>query len=327
MNFQRKNDIYRGCNFSSNMLQEYKRYIRQWQDNILKLNEALSKENAEEIEKYHILSENAYKKYVELSQVPMMNENATFGELNEAFISVLPKLFRKGNKKVIRECVNLIKGDKNLLAQSRFYNAVSKYTKDNGSPSDYINECLTLVDIDKKTLNQSKQRLAEILAKNEISVGDITLNEEKKNFYENCESLLTEKKTLANVSDRRRAIENVCKYMEKQSAIVSENKVKEVNERLSSKLASLNEAEMALVKDIIDCRQPQKEKRQKQIFETFKKECLSKIEQMLEDCATEDDKEGLLEIKKQIDEKNFTAETVIHDLTKLMEVHSLLFEK
>jgi hypothetical protein len=75
----------------------------------------------------------------------------------------MPKLMVK-NKKVIKECVKMIKEDKNLLAQFKFCNSLRKFNCDTDA-KDYINESLNLVakDIDYKTLRESNKKFAKFL--------------------------------------------------------------------------------------------------------------------------------------------------------------------
>ena len=64
----------------------------------------------------------------------------------------------------------------------------------------------------------------------------------------------------------------------------------------------LNEEEKNFVKEIMDFKQGEKDEKKEKLFNRFKNECLNTINKLISE-ADSDEKEGLLAIKEQIEEK------------------------
>jgi hypothetical protein len=308
-------------------MEQYNRYIKLWQQCILKMNQAINDNNFEEADTWENKANEAYEKYKEDSKLPYENENRNFGELNYIFEDALPRLF-KSNKKALKECMTMIKEDKNLLYQFKFYNALSKYSS-NDDAKDYIKESLELAsnNINYKTVSESVKRFGKLLAKHELGA-NVELDEDTKKYYSSCTKLLTEKKKITNLNERVNHISYLNKYLmeHKKPAEVESIDIKKMTESLDKKIANLNENERALVKDIIDAKKPRAEAIKEELFNKFKNECINKVNEMLqqENC---DEKDGLNNIKEQLENQRYCSETIVKDIAKIMEIHSILFEK
>ena len=176
-------------------MDEKQQYFELWNKAMLKLKEAMIAGDAENIEKYHQDVEDAYERYKEAADFETQMMDSKFATINTTLESVMPKLMAK-NKKALRECINLIKEDKNLMAQFKFCNALKKFNCDTDA-KDYINESLNLVskDINLKTLKESNKKLAKLLVKYSIKPSN-DINESNLKFAKNCDYLLSHKKTL-----------------------------------------------------------------------------------------------------------------------------------
>lgn len=306
------------------MAKEYFKYVKQWQDVSIKINEAMQKDDFELADKLMKESVDLYEKYKTSSALPRKNSKKTFGELSYIFENELPNLLAN-NKKAVNECMNYIKNDKNLLSQFKFINSLNNYSC-NGSAVDYINESLNMAleNIDRKTLKKSVKGFSQILAKNEV--GNDNINEEDKKFFVNCAKLISEKKSMSNLSDYTNTINEVAEYVEKHKKTINENKKNDINaltEALSNKMSQLSEESQSLVKDIIDFKSPMVEERQSKLLEKLKNECLNKIQTLKEG---KEDTSDFDVIEEKIKSKNYCKETIIKDIANLLEIRDILFD-
>ena len=263
-------------------MDEKQQYFELWQTAVAKAAEALKIGNLEEAEKYHQAMEDAYERYKEAADFEDSTLDSKFATLNTTFESVMPKLMIK-NKKAVKECINLIKEDKNLMAQFKFCNTLKKFNCDTDA-KDYINESLNLVskDINIKTLKESNQKLAKLLIKYSIKPSN-DINESDLKFAKNCDYLLSHKKTLNNLTEFTNNLKEASDYIVENRKNNKERiDILSMAEQVEKKLNSLNEAEQALVKDIMVAKTGVAESRRQNLFNKIKNECIEKINKMID---------------------------------------------
>lgn len=307
-------------------MDEKQQYFELWQTAVAKAAEALKIGNLEEAEKYHQAMEDAYERYKEAADFEDSTLDSKFATLNTTFESVMPKLMIK-NKKAVKECINLIKEDKNLMAQFKFCNALKKFNCDTDA-KDYINESLNLVskDINIKTLKESNQKLAKLLIKYSIKPSN-DINESDLKFAKNCDYLLSHKKTLNNLTEFTNNLKEASDYIvENRKNNKEKIDILSMAEQVEKKLNSLNEAEQALVKDIMVAKTGVAESRRQNLFNKIKNECIEKINKMIDE-NTGSEKERLLNLKETILLKEYDKDKVVEDIAKLLEVGAVLSDK
>lgn len=307
-------------------MNEKQQYFELWQTAVAKAAEALKIGNLEEAEKYHQAMEDAYERYKEAADFEDSTLDSKFATLNTTFESVMPKLMIK-NKKAVKECINLIKEDKNLMAQFKFCNALKKFNCDTDA-KDYINESLNLVskDINIKTLKESNQKLAKLLVKYSIKPSN-DINENDLKFAKNCDYLLSHKKSLNNLTEFTNNLKEASDYIvENRKNNKEKIDILSMAEQVEKKLNSLNEAEQALVKDIMVAKTGVAESRRQNLFNKIKNECIEKINKMIDE-NTGSEKERLLNLKETILLKEYDKDKVVEDIAKLLEVGAVLSDK
>ena len=304
-------------------MDEKQKYLQVWENAVRKASDALRNGDLELAEKFHQEMEDAYERYKESCDFEDRTMNSNFAALNMAMDSALPKLFIK-NKNAIKECINLIKEDKNLLTQFRFCNALKNFNCDS-DPINYVNESLDLVskDINLKTLSESNRKLAELMVKHNIRPLD-ELSESDVKFAESCDYLLCHKKSLTNLTDFTNNTKAVGSYiLEHKKELVNKVDVLSLAEKVEKKLNSLNEAEQALVKDIMDAGSAVAESRRQNLFNKIKGECIEKINKLVSESDGED-KERLLSMKETIMLKDYDKDSIVEDIAKLLEIGAVL---
>lgn len=262
----------------------------------------------------------------------LMNElNTTnFGVLNHIFESELPTLI-KTNKKAVRDVIKTIKEDKNLQSQFSFYNVIKEqYNSSHAemiTPEVALEKLVKIVceEIDPKTIKKSNKKLRDVMIENNIIPSDF-VDEESKKLYENGNVILTTKRTSNNMLPLAESYDAVCKWMTAHKDDKVKNTkdvdtlVKEFEEKLKT---NLNESEMSFVQEITDFRSPIAEKRKEKLFNKFKNECISKINDMLKEDAENTELKGLSE---QINEMTFDKNNIVKDIAKLLEIRDILMD-
>ena len=303
-------------------MDEKQKYFQIWEAAVTKAREAMKQGGIEAAEKYIQEMDDAFERYKEACNFEDSMIDSNFATINATLESVLPKLMTK-NKKALRECVKLIKEDKNLLAQFKFCNALRKFNCDTDA-KDYINESLKLVskDINYKTLKESNRKFAKLLIKHNIKPSNINENEMK--FAKSCDYLLTHKKSLNNLTNFTNNLKSASDYLVENKKL-NENKVDILSmaEQVEKKLNSLNEAEQALVKDIMMANSSGAETRRMNLFNKIKNECIEKINKMISENEG-DEKERLLNLKETIMLKEYDKSNIVGDIAKLLEIGAVL---
>ena len=301
-------------------------YLKAWEDAVRKTSQALKAGDNELADKYFREMEDAYEQYKEIADFETTMMASNFSVLNNQFESVMPNLMVK-NKKILNEGVSLIKGDKNLLKQFKFINALRAY---DGSvnPTEYINEsiALSLNGLDRKFAKESNKKFAKIIIKNGIVADEINENEQK--FLNDCDYLMLNKKKLSNLLEYNKRIASVADYIKENAKVSSENKFKPVKmiEDVDKKIANLNESERALVMDIISARNGFAEERRRNFYENMKNECLKKVDKLISENEGEE-LERLKGLKESIENQKYCKESIVKDIAKLLEIGSILSEK
>jgi uncharacterized coiled-coil DUF342 family protein len=80
---------------------------------------------------------------------------------------------------------------------------------------------------------------------------------------------------------------------------------------------------MSFVQEITDFRSPIAEKRKEKLFNKFKDECITKINDMLKEDGDNAELKGLSE---QINEMTFDKNNIVKDIAKLLEIRDILMD-
>lgn len=254
----------------------------------------------------------------------MYNESTNFGIANHIFDQKMPELFKK-NRKAMKEFVQTVRSDKNLVAEAMFYKAMRDY--DGSVESDkYVNECLDLATrrIDFNTVNESNRKIADVMKKYGI-MSDGLISEERKQMYECCDYLLTNKKKLSNVVQMNERTKMVKNFLNENNNQKHDEKQPDVDRQLSDfeqKYGNtLSEYEHSIVRDITN--ESTSNGRKRELFNMFKEETLDKINAVMTE-SDNDEKEKLRIVKEEIENITFNANTLKKDIVKLIEVKEIM---
>lgn len=298
-------------------------YFNKWVEAAEKMKEAMRNGEITLADQFLQEMEDAYERYKEAANFEDSTRDASFATLNMALENAIPTLFVK-NKNAVKDCIKLIKEDKNLLTQFKFCNALKNFNCDTDAMS-YVNESLELVskDINMKTLKESNSKLANLMIKYNIRPAK-ELNESDIDFANSCNYLLEHKKKLSNLTEFTNNVKVVSDYIvENKKENGKKLNVLAMAEQVEKKLNSLNEDERALVKDIMAVNNSVAESRRQTLFNKIKNECVEKINKMISENEG-DEKERLLNLKETIMLKEYDKNSIVEDIAKLLEIGAVL---
>ena len=258
----------------------------------------------------------------------------SFACLNEIFKNTVDKLYEtKEGKRLIKKYVKTIKESNDLKKVYSIYNIVNSPNKiDDGTL--FIKESMSLIkEIDKKNYNDSLSSISDIVKECVVSTNlDIeTIEKLKSKYYGSINE------SLDYVLFNKMGINNVVEYTNDLSRItnfINENKKHENDLMVEGKsICELigdfdklftNDIEIwesTAIKDISLAELSGKDK--KDIFEEYKSECLSIIEENLNEKDAENSSrfQGM---KEKLMKKEFNSDTIVEDILMLSELKHVL---
>lgn len=297
------------------------KYIQKWEDKINEVRESLIKEDFNSYDNKMLELNNLYEQYKR--DVQLTYECTNFGMAKYIFEDNLKNLFLT-NKNVVKEYINTVKNDKNLIVQSHLLEALSNYN-DFGEPVKFTNDVFELAinNIDRHTLAESNQKVFNIIKKYNIKPSDY-INGDKLLFFERCDFILKNEKKMHNINEIQNVMSLITEHVKNNvKSNINENNVnvKSIFNEFENKLnKNLTIEELELVKSLIENKNIEQSKN---IFNEFKSNCIQTIECMIN---ADDNKSDLCELKKQIENKQFNSETIIEDVIKFIDVNNILNE-
>jgi hypothetical protein len=300
---------------------EKNRYILQWEDYCKKALEAMENNHFDVYDDLMKKADDIYKLYREDSNLTY--ECTNFGMANYIFENALPSLF-KFNKNIIKEFIETIKNDNNLLVQFKFYNAL-KNINEGIDKRLYINEALQILkkSINVKTLNESNNKLFTIIKENKIRPTSV-INESDLKYFNSCDYLFKHNPKLSNLNFINENLNTVIEYCDYKNINNSTSDFASMMESFEEKYKNiLTEEEKSFVKEIIDTKSENATDKKETLFNKIKSECIETLNTLLES-SDNDEKDGLKTIKGQINNMMFCENTLVKDIAKLLEIRDIL---
>ena len=302
------------------------KYTKEFSNYINIMNEALKKNDYKAYEYAKSILDEAIEDAKEEDALKEEMNTTNFGVLNHIFETELPTLL-KNNKKAVREVIKTIKEDKNLKSQFNFYNVIKEqYNGKVAEAREVLDTLVKLVceNVDQASIKKSNNKLRKVMVENGI-VPSSFIDEDSMSLYENGNVILTTKRATENTIPLIESYDKVCKWMKKHAKDKKESKdvdalIREFEEKLKT---NLNESEISFVQQITDFRTPIAEQRKEKLFNKFKNECVSKINDMLKEDGDNDELKALSE---QINGMKFNKDSIVTDIAKLLEIRDILMD-
>ena len=242
----------------------------------------------------------------------MYGESLNFGVIYNVFEQNIDDLYKtKKGKRVIKEVYNLIKNNKLLNEQFKIYDLFEKSTNIE-NVKDFVNESLSLVkNYNKKDIIKANSKLIKLIESKKLNEF-VEIPEEVENLYEAVEYLMLNKKTFNNVNDYLNAQNVIVEHIENNNqSVINEEKetltidnFEEILDEEQNKFdEKLNEDEKKLIAMFTN-----KNSKNRDIFESYKRKTLHKINEVLEK-SEEEDKEQWKNVYENVKAKTYTDNT------------------
>lgn len=256
------------------------------------------------------------------------------GTIKNIFESISDRLYSTAEgKKLIGKYIKCLKENKNLRTLYSICDSINKpsYVADVNL---FLNEAINYgSNIDIKKLAEEKSKFSSIVVDcikeskmtNEELTEAINAN---KDINESIDYLLTNKKSIKTLSERANKTAVLSNYINEnmpEKSVVEEGKsVKELLNALNETFdASLESWEMKVAKDIALANLSNRSK--KELFEGYKAECIKTLDTLMESKNVED-KSRFSTMKSQLENKEFSEETLSEDLLNLAKLNYTLTE-
>ena len=252
-----------------------------------------------------------------------------FGTIKSTYNILLAEGIAKktsDGKVAFKNYIRTIKENKALKTQfDVYYSIENKIESDKFKASEYVNECISLLDgFSKKEIKDVNLKLTE----NKIfGTIEIKLDDAKSKLYEDINTLIFTKKSSTNIDKIVNAKSGIVDYILNNkkaevnewnglpNSIISEIAVEKFNEQY----CDLTESEMKVVSVIMGVNESEKE----ELYKSSIKECLEIINNKLTE-SSGDIKEKLLATKENLLNRDYNKETFISDVSKIIELKNNL---
>lgn len=301
---------------------DYNKYVKQWEKSIMTMGESIQNDN---FSNWDTLMENVKstsercKKYHDFYS----NEH-TFGELN-ALVKENITWLMANDKSFINEYVTMVKENKTIKDLYNFYATLGGFNGTSEARS-LVTESLSYFDngMTKKDIRNATVALKSLMESHEILFDTEQINESTRKFFSDCETLISERKTMTTINNRNKIIESVSNYVNENKKSKAEDGC-DINEKISRFAKSYNEGlseeQKKLFLDVIG--NNSNVSALKSLFDESKKQCLSVIENSFEKCDS-DELDKLSEIKEKVNNKMFTENTAKDDIREFMKITNIL---
>lgn len=303
-----------------------KKYNKEFSHYASVIAEALSKGDLSTYRAADALLKESVSAYEMEKKLEAQLNTRNFGVLNHIFEQELPRLF-KTNKKAVRAVVKLIKEDKNLLNQFNFYKALKEYNSSSVDSEAYLKRLVE--EFDNKINHEnlccaiSNEKLRDTLIENNVFPSDF-IDEKDMRLYEDVETLTCSKILLSNtlvILEAEKRVANILNENKKvEDAKPKVDAIREFEENMKD---TLTESEIDLVKTITSAREPIAEAKREKLFNSYRDECIKKVDEMIASEPYNDELKGL---KQQIESKTYNKETIVEDMAKLLAIRDVLDE-
>lgn len=258
----------------------------------------------------------------------------SFACLNEIFKNTVDKLYEtKEGKRLIKKYVKTIKESNDLKKVYSIYNIVNSPNKINDGTL-FIKESISLIkEIDKKNYGDSLSSISDIVKECAVSANlDTEAIENIKDKYhgsisESLDYVLFNKMDMNNIVEYTNGLSRITNFINENKK--HENDLMAEGKSICELIGDFDKLftndieiwESTAIKDISLAELSGKDK--KGVFEKYKSECLSIIEENLNEKDVENSSrfQGM---KEKLMKKEFNSDTIVEDILMLSELKHVL---
>lgn len=261
-------------------------------------------------------------------------DSLSFACLNDIFKNTVDKLYEtKEGKRLIKKYVKTIKESNDLKKVYSIYNIVNSPNKINDGTL-FIKESISLIkEIDKKNYSDSLSSISDIVKECAVSANfDTEAIENIKDKYhgsisESLDYVLFNKMDMNNIVEYTNGLSRITNFINENKK--HENDLMAEGKSICELIGDFDKLftndieiwESTAIKDISLAELSGKDK--KGVFEEYKSECLSIIEENLNEKDAENSSrfQGM---KEKLMKKEFNSDTIVEDILMLSELKHVL---
>lgn len=251
----------------------------------------------------------------------MLSNIVDFITAKSVFESVAPYLLsKKGGKELVNSYTRVIKENKSLRTLYT-YNEGLNENKTTDSKKTYIIEALKIGDkVNNDEYIKGMSNIISLISESFNLLGDdfvlenVKINNETKKLGESLCYLTTMNKSIKNINEYMRHIDNV-------SGIIYENKNDVINSNLTLDEIASSLRKNNMNENVDDIFNNQDKEGN---FEETKKLCLEMLNTQKHNTADDDIIEQLSEIENKLSKKQYTFETYTKDMLYMTELQEVL---
>lgn len=267
--------------------------------------------------------------------------NESVKGLKEQPISVLVNVFEsisdklvsgKKGQKCIKKYVNVIKENADLK-KAYIADNIARYPKDINDSKLFTDTFVRMLqEIDSKSLKDGREKLSEVVSESVI-VSKITseelnniINESKTSINEAFDYLVENKCVPTNMVEWCNKVATITDYVNANNVMTEECEVdnpQKLLEELSDMVGDGSTDTSKVMIDLSEC--ILKGESPEVLFETYRNECISAIDEAMEDVSVEE-KARLESMKMGLNEKKYREDTLSEDLLKMRELKQVISE-
>jgi hypothetical protein len=279
---------------------------------------------------FNAVCEKREKELQVIAESEKLNTNS-FLFIKESFANLSPSLIKtKKGASIINKYVNEHKKNRELQKMFLVYENLTTANKTMNLDS-FINEMKEMVgNIDTKALNRGISRLNTILKEGYVEVG-----EEAKNALSTHNNEVLDE-SVKYVFNNTKKLDNITRFnlcVNEIKNFINENKVQpisfkskvnadEILENFNREFSAdnMSEDDYKLTKLIYES------ENKEELFETYKNECLNKINEVIKNDPSQDTCDQLVEFRTRISKKEFNPDTIGLDIANFIELGNTISE-
>ena len=158
------------------MMKIDKNFKTQWMNEISKMSQAIGNNDLYEATKHKEKADALFEEAKRINEY-FENPSKTFGVMNNAIKKYVSSEYLKENKKPIADYISMMKSDKNLVSENKFFDAIDTYNKTIGDSKGFIDEVTKRIkkEINPKTINESNDKMVNFMKKYKIPTSPLIL--------------------------------------------------------------------------------------------------------------------------------------------------------
>lgn len=243
--------------------------------------------------------------------------NRNFGVIYKIFESNTRELLsNKSSQKKLKKIMGLIRENKVLNDEFNAYNAFTNPTNVE-NPAEYVNEVISLIDRhSKKAIRENNEKLINLFQEYKLNE-NISVDDSEIELYEDIEYVLLHEKDFKNINKYADVQKRLCEYVAENNRVINESAniddiyEEKVNEFAAKHENELNEDEIRLIKEVSD------PLRAKRLFNNYKSEVISLVNEQIEKGVDVESWKGILE---KVTNKVYEDKTALTNIAEFIEI-------